>query len=269
LDAGDVLTKLQKLGKTSKERIIKRRKRRRRRAIFLLVFLISAVTLYILFTSPFFILWNIDCSGNNKLASDEIVQKSSLKLGTKIFQNKLFLARKKILDFSYVKNVKIKRNLPDTIQIEITERVPFAKIRVGDEILIFDSEGIIIDTACVNKSEKFVNLIEFFGLNVGSTELKKNIVNETPEIQKFEICKTFVSELTKQNLSDKIKTIDISDENKVKLNYDDKIFVNIGNCENIPYKIRFLKQVLSENLQGELGNLNYINNEFHFISNRK
>ena len=99
---------------------------------------------YFFMNSAFFSLKNINIRGNGILSTDKVIELSGLNAGSNLFKLDAREAAAKIELHPSIKRVKIKRKLPDTINIEITERVPSALVVGKDGFIIVDEEGIYL-----------------------------------------------------------------------------------------------------------------------------
>lgn len=91
--------------------------------------------------------------GNEKLSSDEIVSASSLKKGQNIFRCKIHHAKERIGSLPLVERATVSRFMPDVVVIEVTERVPRARL-AGTEQLLTDYAGMILPPAAANDPEE-------------------------------------------------------------------------------------------------------------------
>jgi cell division protein FtsQ len=87
----------------------------------------------------------ITVSGNSYLSSDEI---KSLVDGIRtqnLLQADLAAYRRRLLDSPWVSDARLSRVLPATVTIQITERVPMAIARLGEQVFLVDVTGAVID----------------------------------------------------------------------------------------------------------------------------
>ena len=77
-------------------------------------------------------------------------------------KNDLFILAKSLEIDPWIKNISIKRKLPDTLIINIEEYLPFAIWKTNEDIHLIDEEGKIISISDKEKS-KFLHLIVVAG----------------------------------------------------------------------------------------------------------
>ena len=200
---------------------------------------------------------DIEVFSNGFLSHNEIINNSSLKFPIRlIFINTNFLEKELKENFS-LKNVSVRRQiLPFGLKIHITERTPIAyaeKIINGEKILGFiDKDGIFINQRNADE-EKLINLnIEVFGwqekfkkklsqillaqenyefnfvkitfspngfLTVEEEDLKKIFLGFNPNLIniQLQIINNLKKEFKKNNFSEYIDNIDLTDPHKPKI----------------------------------------------------
>jgi len=88
-----------------------------------------------------------------------------VKKGDPLFGLDLKSAKKKIQNISWVKDVVIERQLPNTLSLKITEREPVGLWQKNKKISVIDSEGVVLTN---NVSKEFKDFIIFTGVNVNN-----------------------------------------------------------------------------------------------------
>jgi cell division septal protein FtsQ len=112
--------------------------------ILLLLIIIIAIIIIVL-SSSLFNLKNIEVTNNNIVSSDIIEKLSELENDTNIFKINTNSVIEKIKKNSYIESVKIKRKLPDTIEIEVTERVRKYMLQVADSYIYINNQGYMLE----------------------------------------------------------------------------------------------------------------------------
>jgi cell division protein FtsQ len=83
--------------------------------------------------------------GNVRLAVGEVQALVAGIQGENILRVDFEAYRRRVLDSPWVASVQLSRVLPSTIDVRITERVPMAIARVGQQLFLVDAGGVIID----------------------------------------------------------------------------------------------------------------------------
>lgn len=92
-------------------------------------------------TSPRFSLEQVVMSGQKTRTKDALLARAGIKMGQNVFSIDLDAARSKMLGDPYVKEAVLARKLPDTIAIDIEERVPAAVVSLGNETFLVTRDG--------------------------------------------------------------------------------------------------------------------------------
>ncbi len=99
---------------------------------------------HIILTSPQFLVKNIILEGNAHL-KEQNLRKYEDRLTMNIFMLNLMSVRDELLKEPYVKDVYLRRELPDRVYIRIEERVPYALLRMEGREYLVDMEGVILE----------------------------------------------------------------------------------------------------------------------------
>ncbi|WP_027181503.1 FtsQ-type POTRA domain-containing protein [Oleidesulfovibrio alaskensis] len=125
-------------------------------AVLLSAMSFSCLYAYRLLTSTgYFAAKQIEIQGIHMLSDDTVISISEIGPGTNLLSANIEKVEQRLLENNWVKNVSVKRLLPDRIHIRIEERVPRFWVQKGGVLCYADSEGRIIAPV---GSEKFVSL---------------------------------------------------------------------------------------------------------------
>jgi cell division protein FtsQ len=94
-----------------------------------------------LVTSPRFGLEQVVMEGQKTRTKDALLARAHIKMGDNVFSIDLDGARNKMLSDPYVKSATLARRLPDTILIDIEERVPAATVAIGNDVFLVTRDG--------------------------------------------------------------------------------------------------------------------------------
>lgn len=93
----------------------------------------------------------INVTGAARLSREEVIGLSKIQEGQNIFSFKAADVASAIKENPWIEEAKVKRSLPDTVEIEVREREPVALIRL-DELYVMDSSGVVFKKASVDDS---------------------------------------------------------------------------------------------------------------------
>ena len=254
-------------GKIKNKKLIENEKKKIRKQkilkFILLAFIIIGILVF-LFISPVFNINSIEVKNNNKVSSDTIVSVSEIKKYKNIFLFNKSSAEKKILETEpYIESVKISRNFPNKVSIEVTERVPAVQIKIDDTTYAYiDSQGYILEYSenklelpvIENAQTDFVNL----RAEDKTARLYEDDLNSLGNILKI------MSIMKDYELYSYIEEFDISntDDLKLKLNKEQQNkTVYFGNCSDLNTRILYLIEILKDT-KGEKGQI-FINGDLN------
>ena len=136
-------------------------------------------------SSPMFDVKTYQIEGNSYYTDDEILVMGNCQTGGNIFWGSgVGEIKKRLSKDTYMEEVTVKRSLPDTLIIQITERKQTAAIIYGDEYVVIDSNGIILRRTDVEPKIPVIQGLTISKLKVGQeieTE-EKVLLRQTLEL---------------------------------------------------------------------------------------
>lgn len=96
--------------------------------------------------SDYFRTETIRIEGNRRLAAKEILEKAHIRRGDNLLALNLRLVRERLLDHPWIESVRVSRDIPATIKIEIREHAPLARIE-WDRPFLIDTRGRVFKEA--------------------------------------------------------------------------------------------------------------------------
>lgn len=233
---------LEQYAKYNEEKLRRRqelryRRRRRRRNAFLafLLLVLLCIAAYFVATSEFFDVKHIEVQGNKHFSKEEVVKISKSKTGGNIFTFNNRKVMENLETNSYVKSVRIKRKLPATIVLIVSEREPAAAVTYGEKYIILDDEGFVL--------EKITNEPQLTLLS-GMT-IKRMEEGKALKVEEIDVLADTLNMLKVMNESDLFfKKIEVTNVTVNAYIYDTLI------CRGLPQNI--LKAMESGNLQAVL-----------------
>lgn len=218
----------------------KRRKLKGGAAKFLTALIILCILAITALFLPLFNITNITVEGNKVLKSEEIIKVSQTGRGYNLFRTSKSKAKKNLLKMPYIKGVKIKKILPTTLKIIVTEEDAAAYVVNGKNFVAINKEGRVLEVAKKMRD----GIMKMPGLKVSEStpgEIIKYKSNVTKEIQ--DLC---MEKLSENELIKKVAVLDISNASSVKIEFNNGLLAQIGNTDEIDYKIKMLDTVLNQ-----------------------
>lgn len=126
-------------------------------------------------------------TGCNLTSEDEVKEALGIHVGDSIFNFSVNDAQQRLDELPFVETALLKRQLPNTIIIHITERKPFAVWQHNGQFKLIDRKGQIVNDHGMSgkDGQAFLKLplVVGFGANTDGAELL-DILSSQPEIKK-------------------------------------------------------------------------------------
>lgn len=216
-------------------------KKRKRKKIFLSlvsILFVMGIIIMIMFKAGFFSINNIQVFGNEKTLKNKIILLSSIQEGENIFKISTRDAEKNISTLPYVKNAEVERKIPKTINIKVEERKPKIQFKNVSSFAILDKDGYILE----NADKRNEQLAEITGWSIENRIPGESIFADNQDDEKL----NFIREIVNLNIIDKLKYINMEDDDNINMVIFDEIEVVFGPINNIEYKLDLLTEVMKD-----------------------
>jgi cell division protein FtsQ len=132
----------------SRKRFARRQWRRRWLAWRLVVVLVLVVALlgtgvYAVWFSSWLDVEEVDVSGAQSVSADVVRERAGIDPGTPLARVDLARAESRIRSLAIVKDAAVSRQWPDTVRIDIEERVAIAVVEIGGRLRGMDADGVV------------------------------------------------------------------------------------------------------------------------------
>ena len=237
-----------------RNRLIKRIKRIVK-AIILLGIIIGAIVFAT--CSPIFNISSIEVLNNNRVPTDTIISLSGLHTNENIFRFVSTQATNAIKQNAYIEDVKIRRVIPNKIEIEVTEREPSYSIPVLGEFAYISTQGYILE---ITQNE--LNLPIIYGLQIAEENITAGARICEEDLTSLETILRIMSTLKENGLDSKVTNIDISNKNDyIIYMQEEKKTIHLGDASNLSNKILYVIAILEQekDIEGDIfanGDLN-------------
>lgn len=251
-----------------KRKLTKEEKRKKRRnqkiKIILEIFLIIGILIggaTFAMVSPIFNIKDIQVINNQHLDSDTIISLSELKPEENIFRFYGGKVIKKIEENPYVKNVKIHRKIPNTIQIEVEEREHSYSVDFLGKYAYIDKQGYILE---INEDNKQKPIIQ--GIVTPEDQIIEGKRLNKEDLEKLEDVIKIMNVTKEYELDTKVTSIDISNKNEYSLYLEEeKKKVYLGDNTNLSNKMLYVNAIIMGEDKGKAGEIfanGDLNNKF-------
>lgn len=110
-----------------------------------LVVLLLGECLRVAFASPRLRLREIAVTGRPPLTAEEAARLGGVPLGRNIFAVNLVRVSRNLRRNPRIREAVVTRQLPDTLKIELSERVPALQVLAGGRVFLADREGVLFE----------------------------------------------------------------------------------------------------------------------------
>lgn len=161
------------------EPVVKKKKRKSHFLRNLLIFVLLLGGAFLFAKSDYFLIKNIEITGNTYYTRNEIISLADAKTGSNIiFDAEIKQMEENLEKNPFFKLIEIKRKLPSTIVIRVEERQQMAAIQFGDKYIVIDEEGVILRMTEVEPKVTLLTGLTISRMDVGEpleAEEKENL----------------------------------------------------------------------------------------------
>ena len=239
---------------TKKQAKIMRKKKKIKKilkTIILVAIIIGGICFALI--SPIFNITDIQVIGNNKINSDTIIILSQLQIGQNIFRFNKNKVVNEIKTNAYVENTKIKRKIPNKIEIIIEEREQNYNVEFLNGYAYINNQGYILEIA-----EQKLDLPVIMGITTPQEQVVAGNRLNDEDLEKLETVIQIMNICKSYELDKKVSSIDITNKNDyIMYMEEEKKTIHLGNDSNLTNKMLYVPAILKEN-QGKEGTI-YLN----------
>lgn len=242
--AGLFKPKPKKQEQSAREKTLKERRARGRALIVFYISAFSAVVIgaVLLCIFVFFKVGEVRLTGGGSYREEDILRICAIREG----DNLVLLSTKEreaALEyrFPYIERAEIKKHIPSTVEIEITEAVPYFSVKSDAGYLYVSRAGKILEAA----QEPYPGSAVVLGCTPDNTAISTTIT--FTEETAGEVFGEINRQLEANDVSD-ITSIDMSNQYDITMTYDDRIVFNFGNTNRMKNKMEFGLRMLSQML---------------------
>lgn len=233
-------------------------KKRRKRAgslvwLWKLLLMMAALVLgFGLAQSPLFNIRTIEVNGLNHLDEDAVVALSGLETGGHIYEANIKKAENMIATNIWVQQVQVTRKLPNTIVVDVLERVPAAAVTTPDGLYVVDSTGVLLQR---QKLLDGLAVLVVSGISDIADDAKLGAQLENAALSD---ALTVIRQMDEQAAS-VIAEIDVANTQKIVARTTFGVDIYLGDRSNFAEKFTLAMQIMSEESdRGRVESLDYI-----------
>lgn len=218
------------------------------RTIILIGILIE--TLIYILLSPLFNIKDVTVTGNNKLSKEEIISLSEIRTEENIFKTSKNDIKNRIKTNPYVENVKIRRKLPDKVEIIVVERVATYMLPFANSYVYINNQGYMLE---ITSPKANLPIITGFStpeenLHEGERLLSEDLVKLGEVLQ-------IIESANANGIQELITKIDISNRQDYTIMLEkEKKLVHMGDVSNLSTKMSYINKIIQDEagIEGEI-----------------
>ncbi len=193
--------------------------------------------------------------GNHRLSDGEVQALVTGLRGEGILGANLEKYRARLLDSPWVADARLRRVLPSTVEVTITERVPMAAARLGQQLYLVDGDGVIIDEYGSQYAEFDLPVVD--GL-ASAPAGGQTLIDE----RRARFAGTVLdAATTRSTLKVRISQLDVSDvHDAVVVLEGDPTLLHLGDTQFAERLQRYLE--MAPTLRDKFGDLDYVDLRF-------
>jgi len=196
----------------------------RRVVVGLLIVGAGAVIGHRLVASTHLTVQRISVTGNERLASREVVALLEGLRGQHQLEIDLEAWRRQVLESPWVSDARLRRVLPGSIEVDIVERSPLAIARVGTDLFVVDERGEIIDDFGPEYADIDLPIIDGLSRESGAT-------GSRAQARASLVARLLTSLAADRDLLAKVSQIDVQDpRNAIVILEQDLTRVHLGDA---------------------------------------
>lgn len=233
----------------AKKRQIMKKKKRARAKRRLIIFFFLFICVGIIFTvlkAPLFNVKSIMCVGQQELSDEQIVKIAGAKTGVNIFTTGVKTMKRNLADNPLIAESNVRRIFPDKIKIWVREAKPALMVENGNTLILADKKGQIIKTVEKDRLQEGISVARLEAFESASNVPGESIYKKDDAVHgKIFECAEILDRLEMLDSVTKISASDLSD---IRIDYEDRLNILLGDYENMDYRLTFVKKVIEENL---------------------
>jgi cell division protein FtsQ len=200
----------------------------------------------------------IAVKGNVRLSSGQVQALVEDLRGTSILRVDLDAFRQRLVDSPWVADVALRRVLPSTIEVFVSERRPVGLCRLGQELYLVDETGVLIDQFGPQYAEFDLPIID------GLVSAPPGRGNPQPSIDtgRAELAARVIGSIARnQEIAGRLSVVDVSNaRDAVVLLEGDGALLHLGDDKFLERVIAYLD--LASTLRDRVADIDYVDLRF-------
>lgn len=197
----------------------------------------------------FFRVDTIEVQGNSRYTQQEIVEASGVQQGDNMFLlNKFEIIDKMLGQLTYLDDVTIRRGLPSTLKINVTECTVAGVVRNGDtgEWWLVSSGGKLLERRDAAGDE-----MQITGLTLAAPSEGTALAVKEDQQSQSQALLELLAALDSRGLLPYVESIDVGSASTVTMEYAGRLTVKMKVAADFDYDVRVLATVMEEYVESK------------------
>lgn len=241
----------------------RRRRRRRLGALYAPLSLLLILAALAAGSLVFFRVNTITVTGNIRYTQEEILAAAQVETGNNLFRlNKAHMAEEISLTLPYIRDISIRRKLPDTLLIHVEESHAAAAIQGEDGWYLLDARGKLLEQGGEALCRQAPPIT---GLTPLSPAVGEGLRVAREDEARLEGLTGLLTALETQNVPPLLTAVDLTAANTISFSYGGRFTVTLPiRCDHA-YKVRVFLYVMEQLEDNETGLIDLTRTDAHFI----
>lgn len=226
----------------ARRRNYNRHRRGRFGFLYKLLSVLAICAVIVVALTLFFQVDTITITGEKKYSESEIIEVTGLEIGDNLFLlNKYAIAEDLLKKLPYIAQVRINRELPDTLKIDVTESSDTLAVVQGGSAWLISPDGKIVEQRAASAAGDYAKIegCELLAPAVASLIAlpKERSVQQDSLLQ-------LLKALEQTDMIGQVKSIHLNDLSVLTMDYTDRFKVELPYGADYTYKMRTLQMIL-------------------------
>lgn len=213
-------------------------------------YIVTALTVCVIFfaicVEVFLKVTDVTVVGSKMYRAEELSQNCGIEHETNIYSvSRAKIERDMVMKYPYISTVKLKRILPSTVELSVTEDTPYFYTEISGEYFVLSD-----DLRVLQRTENIADLRYSFGLReLVTPEVAYAVVGRQIRFKResnYDYALNFIRWLQLSELYEKTDKIDISDKYMMFIIYDEKLKIVLGDDDELEVKLSSAIKILEQ-----------------------
>ena len=230
-------------------------------AIGRVIFIGVLLTAALLALTIFFRVHTMSVEGAMRYSAEEIVSNLDVREGDNLYLwNKVKTSNALMERLPYLESVQIRRHLPDTLVVTVTECTATVAVQNEGGYLYLSRYGKVLEQNAADGGLATVTGVDLSGYQPGQ-------ILETGKDAYVDALLEVLQTLDAGGMLDELDFINLQDLTDVRIGYQDRFDIRVGTLDELAYRLRFASTVIDERLSpSDIGRLYWdTQNRLHYV----